>query len=215
VTTPCVDPTHFQINADGAIAPQPWMQYRQVATGGAPAVAGSYAVTITFQADKDDLLQDTGYVSWTNDTPLDQWVYGLITVGGSRVTLQARSTGGISIVSGYAQTATAADLTALSAGLQACSVLGCGANMGVGGILADGTAFCIMEVRQRATSYPLAPQLAGWYKLVPGATFTGQVQSYFTSDYWETSEIEGGNGDTESDFVAGAISLGLFAVPVL
>lgn len=212
----CVDPTHFQVDDAGAIAPQPWMQYRQVATNSIPAVSGSYAVTnsIFGATTKDDLLQNV-VTAWTNDTPIDQWVYGIITVDGSRVSLQARSRGGLSIVSGYAQTATAADLTTLTNNLKACSVLGCGADMGVGGILADGTAFCIMEVRQNATSYPLAPERAGWYQLAPGATFTGQVQCYFTSDYWETSEIEGGNLDTESDYLAGIIRLDLFALPVL
>ena len=87
--------------------------------------------------------------------------------------------------------------------------------MGAGGILAAGTAYGIMEVRQHATSFPLAPQIAGWYQLVPGATFTGQVQCYFTSDYWETSDIEGGDLDTESDYQAGTIRLDLFALPVL
>lgn len=214
MTAACVDPTHFQVNADGAIAPQPWMQYRQVATSSVDAKSGSYAVTITTQATKDDLLQNV-VTAWTNDTPLPQWVYGIVTVGGSRVSLQARSRGGLSYVSGYAQTATAADLVTLTDDLTSCSVLGCGADMGAGGILAAGTAFGIMEVRQNVTSYPLAPERAGWFSLAPTATFTGQVQCFFTSDYWETSDIEGGNLDTESDYLAGAIRLDLFATPVL
>jgi hypothetical protein len=214
MTFPCVDPVHFQIDADGAIAPQPWMQYRPVATGSVDSKSGSYAPTITVQAAKNDLLQNL-VVGWTNDSPLPQWVYGIITLGGSRVSLQARSRGGLSLVSGYAETASAADLTALTGSLKACAVLGCGCDMGAGGILASGTAYCIMEVRQNATSFPLAPERAGWHKLAPGVTFTGQVQRFFTSDYWETSNIEGGNLDTKSDYLAGAIRLDLFAVPVL
>lgn len=211
---PCVDPTHFAVDAFGAIAPQPWMQYRQVASGSVDSVSGSYAPVITTQATKNDLLQNL-VVSWKNDTPINQWVYGIITRGGSRVSLQARSRGGLSLVSGYAETSTPADLVALTNGLKACSVLGCGADMGAGGILASGTAFCIMEIRQNATSFALAPERAGWHKLAPGVTFTGQIQLYFTSDYWETSTIVGGNLDTESSYSTGASRLDLFAIPVL
>lgn len=215
----CVDPLHFQVNDAGAIAPQPWMQYRQVAGDSVAAKSGSYAPTVSgdiiaeFQTNtKNDLLQDLT-VAWTNDTPIDQWVYGIITVAGSRVSLQARSRGGLSMVSGYQEGTPLPGTTVLP--MTSCSVLGCGCDMGAGGILAAGTAFCIMEVRQQSTSYPLAPERAGWHQLAPGVTFTGQVQCYFTSDYWETSSIEGGNLDTESDYLAGAIRLDLFALPVL
>jgi hypothetical protein len=194
------------------------MQYRQVASGSVPSKAGSYAPTVTSTSSspvtKNDLLQDLT-VAWTNDTPINQWVYGIITRDGCRVSLQARSRGGLSLVSGYAETAIPSDLTKLTNSLVACSVLGCGADMGLGGILAAGTAYCIMEVRQNATSFPLAPERTGWHKLAPSVTFTGQLQLYFTSDYWETSGIEGGNLDTESSYLTGATRLDLFALPVL
>lgn len=213
MTFPCVDPTHFQVNSDGAIAPQPWMQYRRVATASVDVKAGSYAPTITTQAAKNDLLQDVT-AQWTNDSPLDQWVYGMITTDGSRVTLQARSRGGLTMVSGYQEgvpTPPGTDVTPMTA----CSVLGCGADMGTGGVLAAGIAYGILEVDQNAVSFPLAPERKGWHRLVPGATFVGQVQRYFTSDYWETSSIEGGNLDLESSYEAGALRLDLFAIPVL
>lgn len=210
----CVDPNHFQINDAGAIAPQPWMQYRQVASNSADSQSGSYAPTVTVGLDgtKNDLLQDVT-AAWTNDTPIDQWVYGLITRGGARVTLQARSRGGLTVVSGYQEGTPDEGDTVVP--ITACSVLGCGADMGRGGILAAGTAYCIMEVRQSSTTFPLAPERAGWHRLAPGATFTGQVQVYFTSDQWESSDIEGGNLDTESSYLTGPTRIDLFAIPVL
>lgn len=219
MTFPCVDPTHFQVDGTGAIAPQPWMQYRQVASDSVDSKSGSYSPTVAgdiiaaFQPNtKNDLLQDLT-VAWKNDSPMDQWVYGMITADGSRVTLQARSRGGLTMISGYQEGTPKAGNTVST--MTACAVLGCGCDMGAGGILASGTAYCIMEVRQNITTFPLAPERAGWHKLAPGATFTGQVQRYFTSDYWETSDIEGGNLDTDSSYLAGAIRLDLFALPVL
>lgn len=214
---PCVDPMHFQVDSDGSIAPQPWMQYRQVATNSAPGRSGSYAPTITTQANKNDLLQDVT-TAWTNDSPLPQWVYGMITTGGSRVTLQARSRGALTMVSGYQEgtpTPGANGVPGVVSPMVACAVHGCGADMSLGGVLASGVAYGVMEVRLNAASFALAPERAGWHKLAPGATFTGQVQRYFTSDYWETTSVEGGSLDLESDYLAGPLRLDLFAIPVL
>ena len=45
MSSPCIDENHFQINADGSIQPQPWMQYRCVGTASYPSKAHSYAAT--------------------------------------------------------------------------------------------------------------------------------------------------------------------------
>lgn len=86
----CIDPSHLRRVAGGAITPQPWMQWRRVASDFAPSVMGSYAVT--GGGNKSDLLQ-TVVCGWRNESPLIQHVYGLVTRGGSRVSLQAKSRG--------------------------------------------------------------------------------------------------------------------------
>lgn len=252
----CVDPNHFQV-IDGAIVPQPWMQYRNVASASVPTVTGSYPVSSsdttatslnlnsigsigqnfvdTIESslatiglgqqlggllglgsgltqgipalNKNDLLQSVK-ASWTNDTPIDQLVYGLITRGGSRVTLQARSRGYVAVASGYA---IGADVTQLTI----CSKMGTGADMGAGGTLATGTDYGIAESRQNSCTIPLAPELTGWTTLAPGATFNGAVQVRFISEFWENTSITGGDADTESSYETGELQLDLYALPVI
>lgn len=241
-TAPCLDPNHFYVQ-NGEITPQPWMQHRQVATGSYPDVSGSYSATAgalsfdPFQtlnglfgpfldglgglfvgvsavpssliagANKNDLLQVIE-TKWTNITPIDQWVYGLITRGGCRVTMQARSRGYLVVSSGYAEGVTPGPL-------QISSVFGCGADIGVGGVLAVGTGFCIVEQRQNALTIPLAPERCGWYRLQPGRTLTARVEVRFASEFWENSQIDGGNTQTETSYDCGETRLDLYAVPVL
>lgn len=158
-------------------------------------------------ANKNDLLQ-TLTVRWTNITPIDQWVYGLITRGGCRVTLQARSRGYIVVSSGYNEGLTPGNL-------EIASVMGCGMDIGLGGVLAIGTSFGIIEERMNAVTIPLAPERCGWYRLAPGKTFTGSVQVRFVTEFWEDGQIDGGSGETESSFDTGDLRLDLFACPAL
>jgi hypothetical protein len=219
------------------------MQWRQVATAQADDVSGSYAATTSQDsldpsvgiaalfgpftnglgqlfsgvssvlptelagANKNDLLQ-TVTAQYTNVSPLDQLVYGIITRGGCRVTLQARSRGYLVVSTGQAIGVTPGNLTIAS-------VIGCGADIGAGGVLAIGTAYCIIEERQNAASFPLAPEVCGWVRVQPGETFTGQVTVRFVSEFWENSQIDGGDLETESSYDAGATRLDLFAVPAL
>lgn len=252
----CVDPDHFQI-IDGAVVPQPWMQYRRVAGASIPSVAGSYPVTtqastttalnintlpsvggnflstllssintlglgnilggIFGQAgnltggvsapNHNDLLQSV-VASWTNDTPIDQLVYGLITRSGARVTLQARSRGYLVLASGYAEGDHPGDLTV-------CSKLGTGANMGAAGLLATGSGYCISEVRQNSCTIPLATERAGMHRLAPGATITAAAQVRFVSEFWENGSINGGDTNTESSYETGDLQIDLYAIPVI
>lgn len=254
----CVDPNHFQV-INGALVPQPWMQYRRVASESVPTVAGSYPVstqastttalninTLSSVAggageeitsilgtlgltnilgglfggignlsggvaapNHNDLLQ-TVIATWTNDSPIDQWVYGLITRGGARVTLQARSRGYLATASGFAEGDTSAVTT-----LTVCSKLGTGADMGAGGTLATGTSYCISEARQNSLTIPLAPEIVGMHKLAPGVQLTGIVQVRFVSEFWENSAINGGDTDTESSYETGETQLDLYAIPVI
>ena len=92
------DPNHFAQDDDGGLRPQPWMQWRQLDSVGAKSKTGTY--NVTGGGNKDDLLHSLNR-RWRNDTPVPQNVYGLITRGGCRVTLQARSRGGLVVRSGY------------------------------------------------------------------------------------------------------------------
>lgn len=245
----CWDPDHFRV-VDDKLTPQPWMQWRHVASVGAPSRVGAYGVTLssgsvdlfgTLEAlfgsllgsllsvfgpvgtlfaqlfpvaavasaagNKNDLLHDL-QTSYTNDTPIDQWVYGKITRGGCRVSLQARSRGGLFLASGYAEGDDAGELLESS-------MFGCGADIGRGGTLAFGTSFCVIEERMQSTTIPVAPERAGWYQLAPGATLTARLQLRFISEFWENTTIDGGNSGAESTYESGATRLDLFAVPVI
>jgi hypothetical protein len=255
----CADPNHFYV-LDGLLTPQPWMQYRHVASKTVPGRAKDFTpsapsgtgflqgipilgsilggvglgdvtgiLTDPFSGgggfdlsslglggilgsgsplsgNKNDLIH---YVelSWTNATPLPHWCYGMITRGGCRVTLQARSRAYLAVWSGYGVGADPGDLT-LS------STTGCGADMGKAGALSTGTGFCIIEERQNTLTIPLAPERGGWQRLEPGETLTARVEVRFVSDQWEASQIDGGDLETESGYQSGDTQLDLFAVPI-
>ena len=245
--TDCYNTNHFTVDADGALTPQPWMQWRHVAGVANTSVARSYPVTLSSGSidifgtlaglfgtifnsllgifghasilapltgaasaagNKNDLLHDM-QTAWTNDSPIDQWVYGKITRGGARVSLQARSRGGLLLSSGYK--AAVGDAGPLSEA----GMFGCGADLGNAGTLSIGTKFCVHEVRQHAHTIPLAPERLGWYRLAPGATFTARCQLRFISEYWESTAIDGGTSGSESTVESGDTRLDLFAVPVI
>lgn len=247
----CWDDNHFRINAAGALLPQPWMQWRQVAAVSVPTRSGSYGVTmgsgsdvdvvgtleslfgsllgtllsvfgplgtlfsqafpqassITSAGNKNDLLHDI-QTSYTNDSPIDQWVYGKVTQGGQRVTLQARSRGGLYLSSGYAEGDDAGDL-------MESSMCGVGADIGRGGSLSLGTTFCVAEQRANSGTIPLAPERAQWHRLSPGSTLTARAQLRFISEFWENTTIDGGDSGTESSYETGGLRLDLFAVPAI
>lgn len=260
-----VDPNHFLINDDGTLEPQPWMQWRCVATAEAPSVSGSYAVTITDDPTLNDAITATGatvgnlfdqftsledqlegilssslsgnllggagqpvpataaggarndllyglQVSWTNDTPINQWVYGMITRGGVRMTVQARTQAYILVMSGFAVGPVNANnpLT-----LTLSSAVGCGADIGLGGVLNIGTAYCIIEERQNGVSFPVQPEICGWTIIPPGQIYTAAVQIRYAAPFWETSSIDGGTADTETSYDDGGTRLDIIAVPVL
>ena len=248
---PCVDPLHFEVTDGGAIRPQPWMVWRQVASVSAPSKSGTYGVTLQspgiggtpvfgtlgslfgslfafipqiFGAssflggfvesaasggNKNDLLHRVT-ATWTNDTPVPQHVYGLISRGGARVSLQARSRGGLTLLSGY-QVDTAGDPGELTPS----SVFGVGADIGRGGTLAIGTSYCVAEERMNSVTIPLAPERAERVVLAPGQTITARAELRFMSEFWENTAIDGGDTGSESSYETGDTQLDLFAVPVI
>ncbi|MHC9292070.1 hypothetical protein ACRCUN_06355 [Mycobacterium sp. LTG2003] len=87
---------HFSI-IDETIAPQPWTQYRILASKTATSVSRSYDTS--GGGNKNDLVH-TVDIRWTNNTPMLQHVYGMVTRGGAQVALQARSRGYIAMSHG-------------------------------------------------------------------------------------------------------------------
>lgn len=203
---PCVDPDHFDVDDEGTIRPQPWMQWRSVGTISAPSKDASFGVS---GGGNKNILIHSLTLPYFNDTPLPQWVYGQITRGGARVTLQARSRGGLSLLSGYKQA------IADAGPLKESSVVGIGADLGRAGTLGVGTMFAVAEQRQPSCTFPLAPERAGWHKLPPGATLTAKVELRFITAFYENTSINGGASGSESGYESGATRLDLFAIPVL
>lgn len=157
---------------------------------------------------KNDLLHKLQY-SWTNGSPIAQDVYGLITRGGARVSLQPRSRGGLVLRSGYAKHASDPGTLTDS------SMFGVGADLGRGGTLSLGTTFGIAEQRMNSCTIPLAPERTGWLRLAPGETITAALELRFISEFWENTTIDGGDTGSESSYTTGATRLDLFAVPVI
>jgi hypothetical protein len=260
-----VDLNQFQILQDGSITPQPWMQWRLVASVANPAVSGSYAVSTAYDTDLNEALTESdasvsqvfdasteatnetlGVIdaalgtellggvaqplpttaaggakndllyqlmcSWTNVTPINQWVYGLITRGGQRMTVQARTQAYILVLSGEAVSQNSTPATPV---LTLSSAFGCGADTGLGGELNVGAGYCIIEERMNATSFYVQPEIAGWINLAPGETYTAAMQVRYASPNWETQTIDGGNVDTDTSYEDGGSRLDIFAVPVL
>lgn len=197
---------HFEVSGE-SVGPQPWMQLRLVGTEEVDAVSVNYDPSGGVA--KSDLLQ-TLQGSWTNTTPVSQQVYGLITRGGTRVTLQSRSRGYLSMEHSVdfttGETEPVFQMTEVSR-------VGVGSDLGNGGLLSLGGAFAVSEFRQNSITMPLMPHVTGWWIVAPGETVHALIRVGFVSEYWEGSVIDGGDSDTESAVIAGGLRLDLFALP--
>lgn len=205
MTNPCVDENHFRVLPDGSIAPQPWMQWRWVYGVAAESKSGNYGVS--GGVNKNDLLHSLT-ARWVNNSPLTQQVYGEVFRGGSRVTLQARSRGFLSLWHGARIGAGA--ITPIEV-----SRMGIGADVGKGGLLAVGTGFCLVTNRQNSLTMPLMPAQVGSWDIPPGGEFNAKVELRFGSEYWEVGTVDGGSNGVESSYVSGDTRLDLFATPVI
>lgn len=198
------DPTHFY-EIDGALYPQPWMQKRRVATAKEPGKAGSYGTS--GGSNKNDLLQSVT-TEWKNETPLPAYVYGEVTRGGCKVTLQARSRGYVADFHGVAIGEGAITLVEASR-------MGVGLDIGRGGILGQNTDFGILERRCYSSTMFLCPEITGWNLVVPEETIYARVDTKFVSQLWEGTDPDGGAAGSESVYESGDIRLDLYAVPVI
>ena len=195
---------HFSV-AGAAISPQPWMQLRQVQSGVAESVAKNYDPSDGLV--KNDPLQ-TLEVSWTNDSPITQIVYGLVTRGGCQVTLQCRSRAYLESRHGIALNGGTPEMNIVSR-------FGTGGDVGQGGLLALSSGFAIAEVRGNSSTAPLLPGSNGQWAIAPGDSITARVEIYFISEFWENTRIDGGETGTSSKVVSGETLLQLMAIPAI
>ena len=200
---------HFAI-IDDAISPQPWMQQRLVATAEKDSVSRDYDVS--GGTNKNELIH-TVEVKWTNNTPIAQWVYGLVTREGAVVDLQARSRA-------YLATYQALEITATptppgSFAYIETSRFGCGLDVGRGGLLGIGSGFAIQGAHQNSNTTPLMPHLGYWQRVEAGKTIHARVAVKFVSQFWENTSIDGGDSSTHSGFISGGTRVDLWAIPVI
>lgn len=197
-------PNHFSV-IDGHVSPQPWMQQRLLKTASADPVTRTYDPSDGIA--RNEVLQSMT-LQWTNNSPVNQYVYGMVTRDGSRVTLQTRTRA-------YLMTRHGALIGSGTVAMNEVGRFGGGADVGKGGLLALGASYAIHELRSNSSSMPFMPQYAGQYLVEPGETITCKVDVSFKSDFWESSNIDGSDSGTESSVHAGEIRLDLYGLPTV
>lgn len=205
MTYPCVNPDHFDAT-DGVISPQPWMQWRHITTDERVSATGTYPVS--GGGVKNNLLQSLTS-TWTNNSPVAQDVYGLLTRGGSTMILTARSRANLVTKTSLVAGAVAGAAVELSR-------FGCGLDRGLAGLVGNEAAFGVIELQQGERTMLVTPSLTvPSLAVAPGQSITAAVEIWFTSDNWESATINGGEEGAESRYVTGETRLDLFAYPAL
>lgn len=202
MTFPCVDETHFEVDADGFLSPQPYMQWRHVATNQADSIQNTYDVDAGNQA--ADLLQLQ--VAWTNADPLSMNVYGLLTRGGSTVTNNPRNRVYIETYFGAASGVAPADPTASTL----LNRFGNGADFGTL-TSPDRTLFTNHQTRQGERTMLVGNTVV----LAPGEQYKLRVRLRWDAEFWETLPVAFGDTECELSIITGGTRLDLFSYPVV
>jgi hypothetical protein len=199
---------HFAV-LDGVISPQPWAQYRLVVDEQVPASTRTYGTGGT--TNKHEALQAV-QTHWTNNSPIDQYVYGMVSHGGSQVTLQGDTRGYIIESHGYWK----GDAPPAGNGMVEVSRFGTGITRSdptVGSVI-DATnkaTFAIGDVRNNSNTVPFLPATTGWTVVKPGEKFNARVETLFHTEVWDDMY---GNGP-QNVVRAGELSISLYAIPVI
>lgn len=201
MTFPCVDEDHFQV-IDGDLTPQPYMQWRHVATNQAAAIQNTYDVNGGNQA--ADLLQLQ--VAWTNSDPLPMNVYGLLTRGGSIITNNPRNQVYLETYFGAASGVAPADPTPSTL----VGRFGNGADLGTV-ILPDRTVFTNFQTRQGERTSVLGNTVV----LAPGESYKLRIRLRWDGQFWETLGVAPSEAESELSVNTGATRLDLYAYPDL
>lgn len=198
---PCIDPDHFVVDGDGALSPQPYTQWRHVATNSAGSIQKSYNPNGGNQA--EDLVNFQ--VAWTNSDPISMSVYALVTRGGSTVKTGARTRAYIAMYYGQASGVAPADPTAST-------LLGRTGSGIDGGVLGSWARWATTEVRQAEHSLLVGP----FTTLAPGQSLKTRIRLRWDADFWETLAYNiSGSGEAELSVMTGPTRLDLYAIPIL
>lgn len=202
---PCIDPDHYAVDVDGALSPQPYTQWRHVATGSADSHQETYNTTGGNQA--EDLINFQ--VAWTNTDPLSMSVYALLTRGGSNVKTGARTRAYIETYYGQASGVAPADPTASTL----IGRTGSGVDGGTAVVGATTYArWATTEVRQAEHSQLIGP----FTTLTTGQTLKTRVRLRWDAAFWETLPyLIAGSGEAELSVMTGATRLDIYAIPLL
>lgn len=196
----CVSPDDFEMIDGTHIRPRDHLQWRHVVT--------NYANAVTMAFDPNDgtakdVAIHTLNAQWTNDTPIAQHVYALMTRGGTKMIMQAQSRAYIRTNFGQVVGVAPANPTASTT----ISRFGVGYSRGV--TAADEAYYGILEVRMGERTL-----LAGDTLLVqPGETFKVSTELRFISGHWESLPIHQGDTETESEFNSGATQFDIYSYP--
>lgn len=202
MTYPCVDETHFQVDGDGALSPQPYMQWRHVATNSAASIFNVYDVDGGNQA--ADLLQLQ--VAWTNPDPLSMNVYGLLTRGGSIITNQPRNRVYLETYFGAANGVAPADPTASTL----LNRFGSGGDFGTL-TSPDRTLMTNHQTRQGERTMLLGSTVV----LAPGEQYKLRIRLRWDAEFWETFPVYLGDTESELSINTGATRIDLYSYPVV
>lgn len=200
---PCVNTSQFQV-VDGDLTPQPYMQWKHVATNTAAAIQNSYVVNGGNQA--ADLFQLQ--VAWTNPYPIAMKVYGLLTRGGTIITSMPRNNVFIDTYYAVAQGVSPADPTPTTQ----IGRFGIGADMGAYTDTTPNTLpFSNIQTRQGERTRLIGDTIT----LNAGETYKVRIKLRFDGNTWETLNIKTGLSETELSINTGATRLDLYAYPSL
>lgn len=203
MTYPCINELHFQVNPDGSITPQPYMQWRHVATNQAASIDRDYDPN-GGSGQAEDLY--TVRASWTNPDPVSHNVYAMCTRGGSRTAASCRNRPQLQQYFGSAQGVAPADPAASTL----ISAFGAGGDLGDnngGGLI----GFAPFENRDGERTTMVGSMVV----LAPGETYKVALRLRSDSAFWETASYYQGDNETELSIRSGATRLDIYAIPVI
>lgn len=201
MTYPCVNEDQFNMDG-GAISPKEFMQWRHVAVNTAASIDKQYPPNTAWTT--PDPLH-TIVASWTNTSPVNQKVYGLLTRGGSTVVLMARSRAFIEVKSGVVVGVAPAD----PAASLSISRFGIGFDRGLE--LFTYPRYTVLEHRIGERTMLIGDT----HTVAPGETLKIAAAVAYVAENWETVAIYNDNSQLEARITSGATQLDLYAYPSL
>lgn len=198
---PCINSSHFAVDGDGALSPQPYTQWRHVATNSANSIQQAYNTNGGNQA--ADLVNFQA--SWTNPGPLPMKCYAMVTRGGATVKTGARTRAYIETYYGLVGGTAPADPTPST-------LLGRFGSGVDGGTQSGYARWATTEVRQAEHTL----MLGAFTTINTGQTIKARVRLRWDAAFWETLPyLIAGASEAELSVMTGATRIDIYAIPVL